>query len=339
MVSDSVVDTLSRPLRDLRISVTDRCNFRCHYCMPSEKFGHNYQFLPRRQLLTFEEITRIAVATARLGVHKLRLTGGEPLLRRDLPHLIAMLHGVSGIDDIALTTNGFLLSKLAVDLKQAGLNRVTVSLDSLNDEVFGRINGRGIGVQKVLEGIAAARQQNLMPVKVNMVVQKGVNDHEVPAMVEHFRGTGVILRFIEYMDVGTLNQWRSGQVVSSRELHGQIHQRYPLEPLDADYPGEVACRYRYRDGQGEIGFISSVTSPFCGGCTRLRLSSDGRLFTCLFGHHGTDIRDPVRDGLSDEALVSLLDGLWRNRRDRYSEERAENSADSRSRVEMYHIGG
>ena len=297
-----LADTLARPLRDLRISVTDRCQFRCTYCMPREVFGRDFVFLPREQLLTFEELTRLARVFAGLGVRKLRLTGGEPLLRRDLDKLVAMLAGIGGIDDIALTTNGALLAGKAPALAAAGLRRVTVSLDSLDDAVFMALNDAGFPAARVLEAIAAAAGAGLAPVKVNMVVRRGVNEQSILPMAAHFRGSGHVLRFIEYMDVGTTNGWRLDEVVPAAEIISLIGGRWPLEPVAPAYPGEVARRYRYRDGGGEIGVIASVTQPFCRGCTRARLSADGQLYTCLFAGAGHDLRGPLRAGASDQAL-------------------------------------
>lgn len=339
--SQRTVDALRRPLHDLRISVTDRCNLRCTYCMPTDHYHEHYAFLDRGELLTFEEIARIARLFVDAGVPKLRITGGEPLLRKDLPVLVAMLRAISGVEDLALTTNGILLPQLAGPLSAAGLDRVTVSLDSLDDAVFQRMNGRGVRVQTVLDGIRAAEEAGLGPIKVNTVVQRGINEDGIIALAEHFRGTSTILRFIEYMDVGNCNGWRKDAVVSSRVLRDRISQRYPLEPLESNYRGEVAERYRYVDGQGEVGFISSVSQPFCGSCTRARLSADGQVFTCLFASTGTDLRAPMRNGETDPQLKARLTGVWAARGDRYSELRAQqaNSSASPKKVEMYHIGG
>jgi GTP 3',8-cyclase len=337
----SLQDALNRPLRDLRISVTDKCNLRCTYCMPSDRYGEHYVFLQRSELLTFEEIARIARLASEVGVRKLRLTGGEPLLRKDLPELVAMLAHISGIEDIALTTNAILLPTLAKSLRDAGLQRVTVSLDSLDDATFSRLSGARGSVAAVLEGIDAAEQAGFGRLKVNCVVQRGVNEQSALALAAHFRGTGHIVRFIEYMDVGTCNGWKLDQVVPSRELHDMIHAAYPLRASDPGYHGEVAERYLYEDGAGEIGFISSVSRPFCGDCTRLRLSADGSLYTCLFATRGTDLRGPLRAGASDEALKTLFAHLWQRRSDRYSEQRAalNNGAAKAPKIEMYHIGG
>jgi cyclic pyranopterin phosphate synthase len=339
MVTDHTpVDTRKRKLRDLRISVTDRCNLRCTYCMPAEVFGPDYKFLPRSEILDYEELARLARVFAGLGVSKLRITGGEPLLRRDLPEFISMLAGIPGIEDIALTTNGILLPQLAKPLAQAGLNRVTVSLDSLDDETFGRLNGRGVGVKPVLAGIEAAEAAGLGPVKVNMVVQRGGNDQDILPMAEFFRGSGRILRFIEFMDVGTTNGWRMDKVVPSREVWRVINERWPLESAEPNYPGEVARRWRYADGQGEIGLISSVTNTFCGDCTRARLSARGELYTCLFAATGTDLRGPLREGKTDAELRALVEGVWKAREDRYSEIRNENTA-GLPKAEMSYLGG
>ena len=332
-----VTDTLGRPLRDLRISVTDRCNFRCVYCMPSEVFGRDYQFLERRELLSFEEIERLARAFVRQGVTKVRLTGGEPLVRRGIEELVAMLARIPGLD-LTLTTNGALLPKYAQALKDAGLRRVTVSLDSLDDAVFRAMNDVDFPVARVLEGIDAAAAAGLAPVKVNMVVKRGLNEDSVVPMARHFRGSGHILRFIEYMDVGHTNGWRMDDVVPAAEIVAAIDAELPLEPIEPNYPGEVAQRYRYRDGAGEIGVIASVTQPFCGGCTRARLSAEGRLYTCLFALRGSDLRAVLRGGASDDELDEAIAGTWRERRDRYSELRSENTIDL-PKVEMSYIGG
>jgi cyclic pyranopterin phosphate synthase len=334
-----LVDTRSRPVRDLRISVTDRCNFRCTYCMPKEVFGREYEFLARDQLLTFEEIEQIARAFVRAGVRKLRLTGGEPLLRRGVEDLVARLAGIPGVDDLTLTTNGSLLGRKAGALKAAGLDRVTVSLDSMDDTVFMAMNDVGFPVQGVLDGIAAAAEAGLTPIKVNMVVKRGVNDDSVVEMARHFRGTGHIVRFIEYMDVGTTNGWRLDDVVSGREIVAAVDAVFPLEPVEASYRGEVAQRYRYCDGAGEIGVITSVTQPFCGDCTRARLSAEGQLYTCLFASSGTDLRAVVRSGGGDEALDSTIAAVWSHRTDRYSEIRTSQTVAIRPKVEMSYIGG
>jgi cyclic pyranopterin phosphate synthase len=333
-----VTDVLNRPLRDLRISVTDRCNFRCTYCMPKEVFGHDFPFLPRQDLLSFEEIARVATIGVSLGVRKIRLTGGEPLLRRDIEVLISMLRGIEGLEEIALTTNASLLERKAAGLKAAGLDRVTVSLDSLDDETFQSMNDVRFPVRKVLAGIEAARSAGLAPIKINMVVKRGVNDGDVVAMAERFRGTGHIVRYIEFMDVGHTNGWRMDDVVTAAEIVERIGAVFPLEPIPSNYPGEVANRWRYRDGAGEIGVIASVTQAFCGACTRARLSAEGKLYTCLFGIRGHDVRALLRDGKSDEEISAFLSGVWGRRVDRYSEIRSEGTVDL-PKVEMSYIGG
>ena len=334
------LDKLARPVRDLRISVTDRCNFRCVYCMPKEVFGKEFEFLRREQLLTFEEIERLTRTFAAMGVEKLRITGGEPLVRRGVDELIARLSPLPGIDDVTLTTNGSLLARMAQRLADAGLNRVTVSLDSLDDATFRAMNDVDFPVADVLDGIDAALRAGLAPVKVNMVVKRGTNDEDVLAMAEHFRGTGVILRFIEYMDVGATNGWRLDDVVPSAEIVRAIDESWPLEPVDPAYRGEVAARYRYRDGEGEIGLISSVTQPFCHDCTRARLSAEGKLYTCLFASRGHDLRALLRDdAVSDADLDERLRAMWRVRDDRYSELRSGRTALDPPKVEMSHIGG
>lgn len=338
-----ITDLFGRPLRDLRISVTDRCNFRCPYCMPAEIFGEAYQFLPKDEILNFEEISRLSYLFVELGVNKLRITGGEPLLRAGLPTLVSQLADIPGADDITLTTNGYLLAQNARQLKDAGLNRITVSLDSLDDEVFKQMNGRGFGTRRVLDGIKQASEAGLVPIKINAVVQKGVNDHTIVDLARHFKGTGHIVRFIEYMDVGNRNGWKLDEVVSAAEIVSLVDAELPIEPADPNYLGEVANRWRYRDGDGEIGVIASVTQPFCSDCTRARLSTEGRLYTCLFATNGIDLRGPMRDGATDSELVEIITGVWNKRRDRYSEERSENTTDdrasSRPKVEMYQIGG
>ena len=334
-------DTLKRPVRDLRISVMDRCNFRCPYCMPRETYHESYRFLASPERLSFEEIVHVTRLFVQLGVRKLRLTGGEPLLRANLPDLIGDLTAIPDVEDVALTTNGVLLSQHAAELKAAGLNRVTVSLDSLEPAVFARMSG-GLGsVEEVLQGIAHARRAGLAPIKVNTVIQRGINDSTVLDLVEHFRGTDVIVRFIEYMDVGNRNDWRAELVVPSKDLLAQIGARWPLEPLERNYRGEVAERYRFVDGCGEIGFISSVTQPFCGSCSRARLSSDGVLYTCLFATSGTSLRDALRGGASDAQLLERIRAVWLGRADRYSELRARmrETATPQPKVEMYYIGG
>jgi cyclic pyranopterin phosphate synthase len=334
-------DRLERPLRDLRISVMDRCNFRCPYCMPREQFDDAYRFLKSSQRLSFEEILRLARLFVVQGVRKIRLTGGEPLLRANLADLIGDLTSIAGIEDVALTTNGILLARHAAELKAAGLNRITVSLDSLDPEVFSRMSGGFGGVNEVLAGIEAAQRADLRPIKLNAVVQRGINDHTVLDLVERFRGTGVIVRFIEYMDVGNRNHWEAERVVPSRELADMINARWPIEPLERNYRGEVARRYGFADGAGEVGFISSVTQAFCGDCSRARLSSDGALYTCLFAAHGTSLRDPLRAGATDDELAELIRQIWSGRQDRYSELRANlrRASGDHTKVEMYYIGG
>ena len=335
-----VRDQFKRPLRDLRISVTDKCNFRCPYCMPMEVYGEDYEFSPKAEILTFEEITRLARQFAKAGVTKLRITGGEPLIRKDLPVLIGQLASVPGVEDVTLTTNGWFLAQQAPALRGAGLGRVTVSLDSLDDTVFGQMNGRGLSMQRVLEGIDAAQAAGLRPVKLNCVLKRSVNYEAILGLAERFRGTGIIVRYIEYMDVGNRNGWRLDEVVPSAEVIAQIGRRWPLEPVEANYRGEVAERYRYRDGQGEIGAISSITQPFCGDCSRGRLTTDGRFVTCLFAAGGRNLRDPMRAGASDEELLGLIVDAWGLRTDRYSEERTANTdIRSRRKIEMYQIGG
>ena len=334
-------DTRGRAMHDLRISVMDRCNFRCPYCMPRETYHERYRFLGSHERLSFDEIVRLARLFVPLGVRKFRLTGGEPLLRANLPDLIGDLTDIPGVEDVALTTNGILLARYATELKAAGLKRVTVSLDSLDRQVFARMSGGFGGLEEVLAGIEQARRAELAPIKINAVVQRGVNDHTVLGLIEHFRGTGVIVRLIEYMDVGNRNHWRSELVVPSSELLAQISARWPLSALEPAYRGEVARRYAFRDGQGEVGFISSVSQPFCGDCSRARLSSDGVLYTCLFATHGTSLRDALRGGASDDHLLDLIRGVWLARADRYSELRARRppgTAEER-KVEMFYIGG
>jgi len=330
-------DTLGRPLRDLRISVTDRCNLRCRYCMPREQFGNDHSFLTRQQLLRFEEIHKVVRAASHLGLRRLRLTGGEPLLRRELPLLIAMLATTPDLE-IALTTNGTLLPQQAQALADAGLRRVTVSLDSLDNDIFRTMTDSSGSVEDVLAGIEAARVAGLEPIKVNAVVRRGRNDHTALDLARHFKGTGITVRFIEYMDVGRTNQWALEEVVPSSELLGRLDAVFKLEPVEPEFPGEVARRYRYIDGDGEVGFISSVTQPFCGACTRMRLSSDGQLYTCLFAEKGTDLKGPLRDGLEEEALVALLADAWQSRTDRYSEQRAAMHPSTQP-IEMSYIGG
>ena len=333
-----ILDKFRRPLRDLRVSVTDRCNFRCPYCMPAEIYGERYQFLPRNDLLTFEEITRIVNITVGLGVKKVRITGGEPLVRQDVEKLVSMISRINGIEDLAMTTNAYLLSGMAQTLKDAGLHRITVSMDSVDDDVFQRMNGRGFGTAKVMNGIDSAKRAGFNPIKINAVVQKGINDHTLVDLAKWCRDNGHIPRFIEYMDVGTLNEWKLDEVLPASEIVRIIGEELPVEQLDPAYVGEVARRYRYLDDKGEFGVISSVTQPFCGDCTRLRLSPEGRIVTCLFAETGTDLREPMRNGATDEQVSDIIQGTWRVREDRYSEERTTMN-EPRSKVEMYHIGG
>ncbi len=329
-------DSRARPLHDLRISVTDRCNFRCPYCMPRERFGADWPFLPRSAVLTFEEIERLARLFVCLGVRKIRLTGGEPLLRRDLTRLIERLAALPV--DLALTTNGSLLAEQAAALRAAGLHRVSVSLDALDADIFRRLSDAPATPDEVLAGIAAAAAAGLRPVKINTVVVRGVNEDQILPLVERFRGTGQVLRFIEYMDVGTTNGWNLADVVPAAEIRRRVEAAHPLEAVPPEVPGEVASRWRFRDGGGEIGFIASVSEPFCGACSRARISAEGRLFTCLFASHGHDLRTALRDGSLDEDLLETLRSIWQHRDDRYSELR--NRVTSRSeRVEMSYLGG
>ena len=332
-------DRRGRPLHDLRISVTDRCNFRCTYCMPKELFGANYRFMPRRELLSFEEIVRLAEIFVEHGVRKIRLTGGEPLLRQGLDDLIRMLSAVAGLEDLTLTTNGSLLtSQRARQLRKAGLKRLTVSLDAIDDTVFSSMNDVGFSVEPVLQSIENGSRAGLNPIKINMVVKRNVNDHEIVPMAERFRGTEHIVRFIEYMDVGNTNGWRMDDVVSAREIVDTIGRVYPLRAAEPNYRGEVARRWHYADGAGEIGVIASVTQPFCGACSRARLSAEGKLYTCLFAAEGFDLRRLVRSDTSDEALSAAIGSMWSRRDDRYSELRSSNTAPE-PRIEMSYIGG
>ncbi len=344
--SDTLLDHLRRPLRDLRISVTDRCNLRCSYCMPREIFDESHTFLPRNELLSFEEIERLARLFTRLGVRKIRLTGGEPLLRHGIEHLVEKLARLETAEgdplEIALTTNGVLLARKAQALKDAGLNRVTVSLDGLNDATFRRMSDSNVAVATVLDGIAAAQAAGLGPLKVNMVVKRGVNEHEIVPMAEHFRNTGTVLRFIEFMDVGCTNGWRMDDVVPAREILDRIAGRYPLEQIDPNYDGEVSERWGYADGGGEIGVIASVTQAFCYECSRARLSTDGKVYTCLFAGEGLDLRQPLRSGKDDSVLTGLISDRWGKRIDRYSQLRqagAGTPAQFTRKIEMSYIGG
>jgi cyclic pyranopterin phosphate synthase len=335
------VDRLARPLRDLRISVMDRCNFRCPYCMPKEQFHENYRFLKSQERLAFDEIVRLSRLFAGLGVRKLRLTGGEPLLRANIADLIGDLTAIPGIEDIALTTNGVLLGQHAVNLHANGLKRVTVSLDTLDKDIFARMSGGFAALDQVLRGIDAAIAAGLTPVKINAVIERGVNDHTALDLVEHFRGMPVIVRFIEFMDVGNRNAWRPDMVVPSRELAASINARWPMHPVAQNYGGEVAQRWRFDDGVGEVGFISSVSQPFCGACSRARLSSEGKFYTCLFATQGLDLRAAMRTGATDDDLLKLMTDCWRGRADRYSElrDQVRRTEPEAKKIEMYYIGG
>jgi GTP 3',8-cyclase len=342
-----LLDARQRPLRDLRISVTDRCNFRCTYCMPREVFGPNHRFLPQGDLLSFEEITRLAEVFVAHGVQKIRLTGGEPLLRKHIERLVAMLERLRTPQgqalDLTLTTNASLLAQKAQALKDAGLQRITVSLDALDDAIFRRMNDADHPVASVLNGLEAARKVGLTPIKVNMVVQRGVNESQILPMAEHFRGTGVVLRFIEYMDVGSSNGWQLGQVLPSSEVRERLHSKHPLLAAPSGQPGETAERFLYADGAGEVGFISSVTKAFCGECNRARLSTEGQLYLCLFANQGHDLRHLLRGGASTEAISASVAAVWQQRQDRYSEQRAQilpsQAAERSAKVEMHYIGG
>ncbi|MCH7537775.1 MAG: GTP 3',8-cyclase MoaA [Proteobacteria bacterium] len=337
----TVADALGRPLHDLRISLLDQCNLRCPYCMPESEFHSDYEFLRKQQRLTYDEIIQVVRVATALGVGKIRLTGGEPLLDKNIAELIGRLTDLPLVKDLALTTNGMLLATAAPKLAKAGLHRVTVSLDSLDDGVFSHMSGGRGDVSKVLAGIRAAEDAGLDPIKINVVVQRGVNDHTIIDLLEYFRGTGHIVRLIEFMDVGNRNGWRMDQVMPSRKVLELVQQRWPLRAMDKNYTGEVARRYEYVDGEGEIGFISSVTEPFCGDCSRARLSADGMLYTCLFATHGTDLREPLRNGADDNELRDILSQIWLQRADRYSELRQPDLAEAHvlRKVEMYRIGG
>jgi cyclic pyranopterin phosphate synthase len=334
-------DALQRPLHDLRISLLDQCNFRCPYCMPEDEYHADFEFLRRSERLHYDEILQVARVAAGLGVSKMRLTGGEPLLDKHITELVAGLATIPGVEDLALTTNAMLLAPAAQKLADAGLHRVTISLDSLDEDVFRHMSGGRGDLAKVLDGLRAAEVAGLDPIKINVVVQRGVNDHTVLDLLEYFRGTGHIVRLIEFMDVGNRNGWRLDQVVPSRQLLDAVQARWPLRRMDQNYPGEVAHRYAYADGQGEIGFISSVTEPFCGDCSRARLSADGMLYTCLFANRGTDLRESLRNGADDEELREILSQIWLQRADRYSELRRPETAEAHvlRKVEMYRIGG
>ncbi len=334
------IDTLGRPLHDLRISVTDRCNLRCTYCMPAEIFGRDYAFLNKPELLTYEEIARLARIFSQCGVRKIRLTGGEPLIRKELDHLVKFLSVIPGIDDIALTTNGLLLDQTVEALHAAGLKRVTVSLDAIDDSIFKKMNGRGVAVNRVIEGMEAAAGVGL-PVKINMVVEKGVNETQILPLARYARGHAFTLRFIEFMDVGNHNGWEKSAVYPAKQILADLQSEFRIEPVDSDYRGEVAKRYRYADNQVEIGIIASVTQPFCRDCTRARITADGQLYTCLFANKGKDLRKALREGASDLALLTLLTGTWSKRSDRYSELRKDllKKHMSPHKVEMSYIGG
>lgn len=334
-----VQDALGRAVRDLRVSVTDRCNFRCTYCMPKEVYGRDYAFLPKAEILSLEEIARLARLFVQLGTQKVRITGGEPLLRRDLPRLVEMLRGIAGLQEITLTTNGAALAAHAAALRAAGLDRITVSLDALDDAVFRRMNDVDFPVVRVLEGMEAAREAGFGPIKVNMVVKRGVNEQEILPMVRRFRGRDYILRFIEFMDVGHTNGWRMDDVVSAGEIRQRIHAEHPLVPVGANYAGEVAERYAYADGAGEVGIISSVTRPFCSGCTRARVAADGQLYTCLFATQGHDLRALLRSGLGDAAVQQAISAIWQSRADRYSELRSQATPPALPKMEMSRLGG
>ena len=335
-----IQDALGRPLKDLRISVMDRCNFRCSYCMPEEKYHPNFKFLSSEERLPFEDIIRITKIFADLGINKIRITGGEPLLRVNLTDLIGDLSRINGIDDIALTTNGVLLTKYASELKAAGLNRVTISLDTLDKEEFRILTGRRGSLGRVLAGIKEAQIVGFENIKVNAVIKRGSNDQHIQQMVEYFRDTPIILRFIEYMDVGNINHWKISDTVPSEELLKTINSIWPVEAIDQNYHGEVASRYRFKDGSGEIGFISSVTKPFCRSCTRARLSSDGKLYNCLFATSGQDVKSWLRTGLTDQEIQEKIYEIWSRREDRYSELRTLNQTYlGKKKVEMYYIGG
>jgi cyclic pyranopterin phosphate synthase len=338
-MTQPVHDKFGRPLRDIRISVTDRCNLRCPYCMPAEVFHESFKFLPRAELLNFQEIHRIALAFVELGVTKIRITGGEPLLRTGLPDLLRSLSGIQGLEDLTLTTNGLLLPREAQALHDSGLHRMTVSLDSLDPQVFRTLAGRDVHPQAVLDGIAAAESAGFSALKINCVVKRGVNDHTILGLVEHFRGTGHILRFIEYMDVGTMNGWELSHVVSGSEILKQVETQHAVTAIEPQDRGEVARRYRLNDGSLEIGVITSVSQPFCGDCSRARLTTQGELVTCLFASKGLDLRGPLRAGATDQELKDLVSSHWRVRQDRYSEERTEQTAKAKGRIEMFRLGG
>jgi cyclic pyranopterin phosphate synthase len=331
-------DKLQRPIRDLRISVTDRCNFRCSYCMPKEIFGDDYAFLPQNECLSFEEIHRLTKLFVSLGVKKIRLTGGEPLMRRNLPDLVSQILSIDGVEDVGLTTNGVLLGQQAKPLYDAGLRRLNVSLDALDPELFGRLNGRGIKPDIILKQIEYAREIGF-EIKVNMVVQKGVNDSEILPMAAYFKEQGITLRFIEFMDVGNDNGWSFKKVLTKKEIIERLKNAYELEPMDQDYFGEVAKRYRYKDSDAQIGFITSVSESFCSSCTRARLSCDGKFYTCLFASGGFDLRQMLRNGANDQELLDVITSVWEQRTDRYSDERTEQTANNKKKINMSYIGG
>ena len=339
---EPITDNYNRKLRDLRVSVTDRCNYRCPYCMPLEVYGEKYEFLKRNEILSFEEIERLVRLFVKLGVKKVRITGGEPLVRKDLESLISRINSIDSELDIALTTNGYLLAEKVQNLKDAGLSRLTVSLDSLDEVTYKKMNGKGFGPDKVLNGIKRAEQIGFSPVKINVVVQKGYNDKNFLDVANHFRSSKNIVRFIEFMDVGNKNGWALNKVVPAKEILEVIDKKFPLEPVNPTYEGEVAKKYRYKDGAGEIGIISSVSQPFCGDCTRARLSTDGKLITCLFATQGVDLKTPIRGGSDDDELISIIRSTWGQRTDRYSELRSQNTdldQLNKPKVEMYYIGG
>ncbi|MFK4344426.1 MULTISPECIES: GTP 3',8-cyclase MoaA [unclassified Paenibacillus] len=338
MNSYPLKDPLRRPIRDLRISVTDRCNFRCSYCMPKEIFGDDFAFLPKSECLSFEEIHRLAKLFVCLGVKKIRLTGGEPLMRRNLPDLVSQILSIDGVEDVGLTTNGLLLGQQAKPLYDAGLRRLNVSLDALDPELFGRLNGRGIKPDVILKQIEYAREVGF-EIKVNMVVQKDLNDSEILPMTAYFKEQGITLRFIEFMDVGNDNGWSFKKVLTKKEIVERLKNVYELEPMDRDYFGEVAKRYRYRDSDAQVGFITSVSESFCSSCTRARLSSDGKFYTCLFASGGLDLRQMLRNGTNDEELLAVITSVWEQRTDRYSDERTEQTAKNRKKISMSYIGG
>lgn len=334
----TIKDQLSRPLRDLRISITDKCNFRCGYCMPAHIFGPDFKFLPKMEILTYEEIERIAIAFSEIGVKKLRITGGEPLLRKNVSHLIERLANIEGIEDIGLTTNGVLLHKQAAELYEAGLRRINISLDALNDRIFSKINGRGVRSAVILQGIETALATGF-EVKVNMVVQGGVNDEEMIPMATHFRKMGVTLRFIEFMDVGSTNAWNFEQVITKKQMYDKLTKHFELERVEPHYFGEVAQRYKYKGEETEVGFITSVSDSFCSSCTRARISADGKFYTCLFASSGHDLRTIVRENKDNLFLIEKIRSIWNGRHDRYSDERTEQSSKKRPKIEMSYIGG